>query len=119
MTALKEMVPPGLVRDLLMARGARNVRFYDIGPCHIIYTEEPFVDGDYARHMSVSCEGRHPTWEEQRDAVWAVMGENDHFVQVVPPRKSFGTLDGSHVFHWFELPMGVSTDFVQKLGDWL
>jgi hypothetical protein len=116
---------PDVLRDLLEARGARLVRVYDIDEVHVIYTEEPYGYGWMGRHdpasafgthLSISAEGRHPTWEEQRDAVWAICPDITMASYIVPQGRHV-TLPGSHVFHWFEvLPI---TGYVEHLGDWL
>jgi hypothetical protein len=109
-----------LLYQLLKARGARIIRIYDYGETHIIYTEEPFGRGalssPFGVHISISARGRHPTWEEQRDAVWTIC-PGVTMASYIPPQSRFSTLPDSHVFHWFEVLS--DNDHVEHLGDWL
>lgn len=118
----REPVPDSHFRKMekmLRVRGAANVRYLTRDGISVIMTDEPY-DEDSPRllHISISAEqlGRHPTWEEQRDAIFDLCGGR-YMIQVVPPREKFGTLDGSHVFHWWEVPKPPT--WLKNLGSWL
>lgn len=118
----REPVPDSHFRKwekMLRARGASNVRYLTRDGISVMMTDEPY-DEDSPRllHISISAEqlGRHPTWEEQRDAIFDLCGGR-YMIQVVPPREKFGTLDGSHVFHWWEVPK--PPKWLKNLHQWL
>jgi hypothetical protein len=110
-------VMPIELAGLLLDRGARLVRSYNYGECYVIYTEEPYGDGAFGTHLSISTKDRHPTWEEQRDAVWAICPDMTMASYIVPQSRH-STLPDSHIFHWFEV-LPISPGYILRLGDWL
>lgn len=113
------MLPcPDVLSNALKARGAIVVKLYDFGDTHIIYTVEPFgpAGNELGIHMSISAPDRHPTWEEQREAVWHLC-PGVRMASYIPPKSQYGTLPDSHVFHWFEVMD--RDDYTSHLGDWL
>lgn len=52
-------------------------------------------------HFSVSCEDRHPTWEEQRDVRYELIPDGIYMVQILPPKREYVNTH-EHCFHWHE-----------------
>ncbi len=64
------------------------------------------VSGDQERseigwHISVACPDRHPTWEEMRDARYALIPDNIYMVMILPPKSQYVNRH-EHCFHWHE-----------------
>lgn len=68
-------------------------------------TEEPFLpEHAVGIHLSLSAhENRPPTWEEQRDARYALCPADIFMVQVLPPEDDYRSLLGLNVFHWWQI----------------
>jgi len=117
---LKPVPCPPALREMLEARGAGSIRAHrsDSG-LMTLTAEEPFLPGGRpGTHISISRPDRDPACEEQRDAVWELAPARI-MAMFLPPCGLFGTLPGSHVFHWFEVPAGVDTSYAAGLKDWL
>ena len=52
-------------------------------------------------HFSISHESRNPTWEEQRDARYALVPDDICMVSVLPPKKEYTNLH-PFCFHWWQ-----------------
>ena len=40
-------------------------------------------------HLSVSCAGRYPTWDEIKSARYSLVPDEIYMVQMLPPKKDF------------------------------
>lgn len=57
-------------------------------------------------HMSCSVAGRHPTWEEQKDARYSLCPDDVVMAQILPPLSHYVNI--SETFHWWEIPWDFS-----------
>ena len=56
------------------------------------------------RHMVISREDRHPSWEEMRDFIRScgMFDSNREVVMLLPPAVQYVNIH-AHAFHWFQL----------------
>lgn len=73
---------------------------YKMGDC-LILLAGPGERDLIGWHFSISCEDRNPTWEEQRDARYALVPDNLYMVSVLPPKGEYVNLH-KFCFHWHE-----------------
>lgn len=73
---------------------------YRMGECSIILSG-PIERRDIGWHFSIAHPSRHPTWEEQKAARYALVPDNIHMVSIMPPRSEFVN-QHEHCFHWWE-----------------
>lgn len=73
---------------------------YRYGKC-LIMLSGPKERESIGWHFSISCTHRNPTWEEQRDARYALIPDDVYMVQILPPRCEYVNLH-KHCFHWHE-----------------
>jgi hypothetical protein len=52
-------------------------------------------------HLSISHESRNPTWEEQRDARYALIPDGIYMVMILPPKAEYVNVH-EFCFHWHE-----------------
>lgn len=91
-------MPEQVLRPIEMAwsplAGARHFRF---GECAILLSR------DAGRmHLSISHPNRHPTWEEIRDARYALMHPNMMVAMLLPPPAEYVNVQ-EHCFHLWEI----------------
>lgn len=99
-----ERVEPAAAVKALMPNVRTYVRWVDDGMLKAFRTYEQEEPGaKWLQHLSISHEHRHPTWEEQRDAVWDLM-PGKRAAQYLPPRGYEYVNVHEHTFHWWEQP---------------
>lgn len=59
-------------------------RAYVMGGAHIIASQQKA-----GWHLSISCENRLPTWEEVRDARYAIVPDEATMVLLLPPQSEY------------------------------
>lgn len=74
---------------------------YSMGKDVTVIVSGPAEREHIGWHISVSCSDRHPTWEEQRDARYALVPDDLYMVMVLPPKSEYVNLQ-EHTFHWHE-----------------
>lgn len=77
---LRELPIPSNVRKLLEP----GSRAYTMGGCRIIVSQQRA-----GWHLSVSHETRMPTWEEVRDARYALVPDEATMALLLPPRAEY------------------------------
>lgn len=70
------------------------------GECRIMLSG-PAEREQIGWHFSISCESRNPTWEEQRDARYALIPDGVYMVQILPPKSQYVNVH-PFCFHWHE-----------------
>lgn len=55
-------------------------------------------------HASISLKGRHPTWEEMRDARYDLLPANVWVAMLLPPPEDYINIH-EHCFHFYEIPV--------------
>lgn len=73
---------------------------YRMGECGILLSG-PQERSEIGWHFSISHQSRNPTWEEQRDARYALVPEEITMVSVLPPKDQYVNLH-PFCFHWHE-----------------
>lgn len=73
---------------------------YTMGQCAIILSG-PRERDQIGWHFSISHPSRNPTWEEQRDARYALVPDEVTMVSILPPKKDYVNLH-PFCFHWHE-----------------
>lgn len=73
---------------------------YGMGECQIILSG-PQEREQIGWHFSISCPDRNPTWEEQRDARYALIPDEIYMVSVLPPKREYVNVH-QFCFHWHE-----------------
>lgn len=76
-----------------------SLRFVD-GPCRVVLSG-PQEREEIGWHFSISCDDRHPTWEEQRNARYELIPDDIYMVQILPPKSQYVNIH-EHCFHWHE-----------------
>jgi hypothetical protein len=74
---------------------------YQKGDCSIIVARE-IQGGPLRWHLSISCSNRLPTWEELRDARYALLPDDATMVMILPPKKDYVNLH-DYCFHLHEI----------------
>lgn len=76
-----------------------------MGECRIMLAREPI--GPLAAmlwHLSISCEDRHPTWDEIKTARYRLIPDNVTMGMLLPPRDEYVNVpQQDHVFHLHEI----------------
>ena len=77
-----------------------DMLIYRMGECGIL------LGGPQEReaigwHFSISHPSRNPTWEEQRDARYALVPDEVTMVSVLPPKSQYVNVH-PFCFHWHE-----------------
>lgn len=75
-------------------------RIYTRGACRILLSG-PEERAQIGWHFSISRPDRNPTWEEQRDARYALIPDDVYMVQILPPKAQYVNLH-PFTFHWHE-----------------
>jgi hypothetical protein len=74
---------------------------YSTGECRIIVTRE--IYGRRARwHLSISCADRYPSWDEIRDARYALLPDDVTMAMLLPPKAQYVNLM-KNCFHLHEI----------------
>jgi hypothetical protein len=75
------------------------------GSCRIIRAREPEgIHGEMRWHLSVSCAGRHPTWDEIKTIRYRLLSHDVAFAIILPPPHLYVNVPAQdHVFHLHEI----------------
>lgn len=73
---------------------------YRMGECSILLGG-PVERGDIGWHFSIAHPTRHPTWEEQKLARYALVPDYVTMISIMPPKSEYVNLH-EHCFHWHE-----------------
>lgn len=85
-----------LIHDRLRST---EVHLFWMGECRIILALE-----NDRWHISISCEDRHPTWDELKVARYRLGGPDLVMAMVLPAAESYVNVpDQDHVFHLWQL----------------
>lgn len=79
----------------LLAPGAKA---YRMGSCRIIVSRD---DGDW--HLSISREDRLPSWEEVREARYALIPDEVTMAMLLPPQTEYVNAH-EFCFHLWQIP---------------
>lgn len=71
-----------------------------MGECAILLSGQEERD-QIGWHFSISCPARNPTWEEQRDARYALVPDDVYMVSILPPKKEYINAH-KFTFHWWQ-----------------
>lgn len=94
-----------VVRDQLKAMGSLGVKFFQMGECSIIKAREP-AGANHERlwHLTISCQDRHPTWDEIKTARYRLLPADLAFGIILPPPEIYVNVPAQdHVFHLWEI----------------
>ena len=61
----------------------------------------------YRWHLSISRQDRYPSWEEIKDARYALMPPNIVVAQILPPKNDYVNIH-PNCFHLWEVPDGLT-----------
>jgi len=92
-----------------MLMGSSHLRVYerratDAAGLRVIVGREPLGPGGAMEwHLSMSAEGRYPTWDELAEARERFLPDPITFGMVLPPRDQYVNLHQT-TFHLYELP---------------
>lgn len=84
-----ELVPPPFL--------PASIRCFKFGECHVIVGHEPA-----GWHLSISHETRYPTWDEIRDARYALCPDDITMSMLLPPKGEYTNLH-ERCFHLWEV----------------
>lgn len=73
---------------------------FQMGECRILLSG-PEERAENGWHMSISHPNRLPTWEEQKDARYALVPDEVVMVSIMPTRKEYVNMH-PNCFHWWE-----------------
>lgn len=73
---------------------------YTAGECRMIVSG-PQEREQVGWHFSISCADRYPTWDEQRDARYALIPDEVTMVSFLPPKAQYVNTH-PFTFHWWE-----------------
>jgi hypothetical protein len=79
---------------------------YRRGECAIMVARNIYgkkeTFGSLRWHLSISCAKRYPTWDEIRDARYALLPENCTMAMILPPKGEYVNLH-PNCFHLHEI----------------
>lgn len=78
----------------------RDTLWFRMGDCQIMLSG-PYERSQIGWHFSISHPTRNPTWEEQRDARYALIPDDVYMVSILPPKAEYVNLH-NFCFHWHE-----------------
>jgi hypothetical protein len=81
--------------------GGRGLRMFVRDGCTIWIAREPEGGGPLRWHLSISRADRLPTWDEVRDARYALLPDEIVMVMVLPPRAAYVNAH-EYCFHLWE-----------------
>lgn len=90
---------PAAVQELHDAMHSEQVHLLWMGECRIILALE-----DNRWHLTISCEDRHPSWDEIKTARYRIIGPDLTMAMITPPVESYINIETQdHVFHLWQL----------------
>ena len=94
-----------LLRRTWTAPQWTDVNAWTMGECRIIVAREKAgVDGEWLMHLSISCESRHPTWDEIKTARYRLLPLDRCFGMLLPPPQFYVNVpEQNHVMHIWEV----------------
>jgi len=104
MKGYTEIEPP-IVHGLETALDYRYVynKAWSKGDLRIWITRDLYNSGSVRWHMSISTKTRYPTWDEIRDARYALMPDDITMAMLLPPKSEYVNLH-PNCFHLHEIP---------------
>jgi hypothetical protein len=72
------------------------------GDCAIWVTRDLYSGGVLRWHLSISCRHRYPTWDEIRDARYALVPDGITMAMLLPPKIEYVNLH-PNCFHLHEI----------------
>ena len=98
-----EIEPPEEIRQMHFARGSLYLAAFLMGETRILLGHEPDGPGKAIRwHLTISCEDRHPSWDEIKTARYRLCGP-DLVMAMILPRPEDYVDAHPHVFQLWEL----------------
>lgn len=84
---------------------SRGLRVFSMGECNIIIAREnPDGSDDFRWHLTISCERRHPTWDEIKVARYRLLPLDICVAMCLPPPEMYVNIrTQDHVFHVWEI----------------
>lgn len=84
-----------------------NLRAYKKGDLRIMVSQQVLgpsimAGGALRWHMSISCANRYPTWDEIRDARYALLPDDVTMAMLLPPRAEYVNVH-PNCFHLHEI----------------
>jgi hypothetical protein len=99
-TAKKDYIEYALTPELKMAQAHNelegSLRTFKRGDLYIM------VAWGGRWHLSISCDERDPTWEEIRDARYALLPDKSTMALFLPPKSEYVNLH-EHCYHMWEV----------------
>lgn len=80
--------------------GVPGARVFAYGECRVIVSHDP-VPGGRRWHMSISREDHYPSWDEIRDARYALVPDNVTMAMLLPPKSEYVNVH-KNCFHLWE-----------------
>jgi hypothetical protein len=87
--------------QVLRSSGSRGIRRYVAGECNILLSRDPDSTGILRWHISISHPERYPTWDEIRDARYALTPHDIEMVMLLPPPEEYVNTH-PNAFHLWE-----------------
>ncbi len=75
-------------------------RIFIEGPVQVLVSG-PSERAEIGWHISISCEDRYPTWEEQKRARYELVPDEVYMVIILPPKREYVNTH-PNCFHWHE-----------------
>jgi len=75
---------------------------YAKGDLRIWVTRDAYWTGEVRWHLSISTNHRYPTWEEIRDARYALLPDNITMGMLLPPKREYVNVH-PNCFHLHEI----------------
>jgi hypothetical protein len=94
-----ELAVPMELRESMQAIGSSELRAFARGPVRCLVSR----DGpDRLWHISISCERRYPSWNEQVKARYDLLPDDITVASYLPPRAEYVNVH-PNCFHWMEV----------------
>lgn len=75
---------------------------YSKSDCRIIVSRDIHGTGEVRWHLSISCANRYPTWEEIKEARYALLPDNITMGMLLPPKAEYVNIH-PNCFHLHEI----------------
>jgi hypothetical protein len=101
---IREIKVPPAVERMAIERGATRFFGATMGECRILLGHEPDEQGRLRWHLTISCESRHPSWDEIKTARYRFCGPDLTMAMILPIAERYINVPAQdHVFQLWEL----------------
>ena len=98
-TQWTEIGLPADYREAMHQRDCHEMRAFQRGPVRCLISRNGM---ERLWHLSISCEKRYPSWEEQKKARYDLLPDEITVASYLPPKSEYVNIH-ENCFHWIEV----------------